>query len=374
LNYFVFTEIPIKAPEIFSLSTDRLPLRSPGVHWTNPLEDSNWDTQLTEQNHPARSFFHSSAWANVLTETYGYKPLYLISHEAGTLRSLLPIMEIQSVLTGKRAVGLPFTDNCDPLCADKTGFKELFRNAIELGKVRGWEYLEFRGGQKLFNGTPPSLSFYGHNVNLALNENSYFGQLKSPVRRAIRKAEKSGVRVEISQELGAVKDFYSLLCKSRKRHGLPPQPFSFFKNIHKHVLEKDLGTVVLARWRKIPVAGSIFFQAGGNATYKFGASDEDFQQLRGNNLVMWEAIRWLVRRGTKKLDLGRTSISNEGLRRFKLGWNAEEKNVGYFRFSLQKESFISTGDESRGWHNSVFHALPLFAARMIGKVLYRHWA
>ncbi|HZF00394.1 MAG TPA: GNAT family N-acetyltransferase [Methylomirabilota bacterium] len=368
----MLTENLITAPGIFPVA--EAPSRATGVQWINPLEHSDWDGRVADQNHPARSFFHSAAWANVLTETYGYKPVYFVTNEFGALHSLLPLMEVDSGLTGKRAVALPFTDNCDPLCADTIGFKELFRNAVEFGKLSGWKYLEFRGGRKFLNGTPPSLSFYGHSLDLPPDENAFFGSLKSSVRRAIRKSEKEGVRTEISGELDAVKTFYSLQCKARKKHGLPPQPFSFFRNIHRHVLAKNLGIVVLARRKKTPVAGAIFFHSGGQAIYKFGASDETFQHLRGNNLVMWEAIRRFARCGVKKLDLGRTSIGNEGLRRFKLGWSAEEKFVNYFRFSLEQEKFVASDDEASGWHNRVFRALPAFASRMIGEILYRHWA
>lgn len=188
------------------------------------------------------------------------------------------------------------------------------------------------------------------------------------------KRKNRALRVEISGDLDAIKSYYSLHCQARKRHGLPPQPFSFFKCIQKHILGKNLGIVALARWKKIPIAGAVFFCTGGQAIYKFGASDDAYQDLRGNNLVFWEAIRWLSKCGARKLDLGRTSVVNEGLRRFKLGWNSEEQKIEYFRFSLQQKKFISTGDESSGWHNRIFSTLPLFASRMIGRALYRHWA
>ena len=374
IQFNVLTGKSIASPEILSFVEGRSSLRTGGVQWTNPLEHPDWDGQISGQNHTACSFFHSAAWAGVLAETYGYTPIYFVANQSGVMRSLLPMMEVQSVLTGNRAVGLPFTDSCDPLCADKAGFKELFRNAMELARVRGWKYLEFRGGQDFFDEIPPSVSFYGHRVDVSANENDFFGQLKSAVRRAIRKAEKSGVCVEISGELPAVKDFYLLHSKARKRHGLPPQPFSFFKNIHKHILAKNLGMVVLARWNGIPIAGAVFFYGAGAAIYKFGASDDSRQDLRGNNLVFWEAIRWFSRRGVRKLDLGRTSIGNEGLRRFKLGWNATEKNISYYRFSIEQKKFVSKGDESSGWYNRAFNAMPLFASRMVGEVLYRHWA
>lgn len=346
--------------------------RASGVQWTSPLEQADWNAQIAEQT--ASSFFHNQAWAHVLSETYGYKPFYFVGSEPGAAHSVLPLMEVQSALTGKRAVSLPFTDHCEPLCANKTIFQHLFRNAVELGKLRGWNYLEFRGGEKFFEETPPLNSFYGHGLEVPRDENIFFSQLKSSVRRAIRKAEKSGVRVEISRDFDTVREFYQLHCKTRKRHGAPPQPLSFFRNIHKHVLAKGLGEVILARWKKTPLAGAIFFNDGRSVIYKFGASDEAFQDLRGNNLVFWEAIRWFSRRGIKKMDFGRTSLHNEGLRRFKLGWNAEEKKIHYFRFCLKRAKFVSAADDSYGWHNCVFRTLPVFASRMIGQVLYRHWA
>jgi lipid II:glycine glycyltransferase (peptidoglycan interpeptide bridge formation enzyme) len=315
----VTAENLISLPGIFPIGEASPPSRA-AVQWVNPLEHSDWDAQI--KNHPATNFFHSAAWANVLAETYNFRPVYFVAKSAGAVQSLLPLMEIESRLTGHRGVALPFTDDCEPVCADQNAFKKLFLNAAEIGRLRGWDYLEIRGGQKFFNSAPPSVSFYSHNLDLPADENNFFCELKSPVRRAIRKAEKEGVRVEISQELSAVKSFYSLQCKARKKHGLPPQPFSFFKNIHKHVLAENHGIVVLARRKKTPVAGAIFFQFGDRAIYKFGASNETFQHLRGNNLVMWEAIRHFSRAGLKKLNLGRTSLDNDGLRRFKLGWNA----------------------------------------------------
>ena len=361
-------------PEVFPLVAEPPPLRTTGVQELNPLEHSDWDAQIAGLNHPARGFFHSAAWATVLAETYGCKPTCFVTRESGAIHALLPFMEVRSRLTGNRAVALPFTDSCEPLCADRSEFEGLFRNAVEFAKGHNWKYLELRGGQRFLEDTPPSLSFYGHSLDLPANENVFFGELKDPVRRAIRKAKKSGIRVEISRDLDAVKCFYSLHCKARRKHGLPPQPFLFFKNIHRHVLAKDLGIVVLARSGKIPIAGAVFFHGSGPAVYKFGASDNAFQHLRGNNLVFWEAIRWFSRHGAKKMDLGRTSITNEGLRRFKLGWNAGEKNISYFRFCLLRKKFVSMSDQTSGWHTRVFNALPLLASRIIGEVLYRHWA
>jgi hypothetical protein len=366
----------IAPPEVFSIADATLPPRTNlltnAVQPINPLQHPNWDALVTSQ--PDFSFFHGTAWAKVLTETYGYTPHYFVVKDADKIHSLLPLMEVDSWLTGRRGIALPFTDDCEPFGPDDVSFKKFFQEAVEFGKKRGWKHLECRGGRNFFGDIPASLSFYGHSLDLAASEEKLFARLKSSVRRAIRKAEKDGVTVEISQGMEAMKIFYSLQCKTRKKHGLPPQPFSFFLNIHKHILSQNLGMAALASWRKIPIAASVYFHLGDRAIFKYGASDGAFQYLRGNNLVMWEAVKWYSRRGAKKLHLGRTSVANEGLRRFKLGWGAEEQKIEYVKYDLRNDRFVTDTDESSGWHNRLFKMMPNVLSRMAGAALYRHWA
>jgi CelD/BcsL family acetyltransferase involved in cellulose biosynthesis len=338
----------------------------------NPIAQPDWDAMVAK--HPHGSFFHSAAWASVLADTYGYAPNYFVVRESGEFRALLPLMEVDSWLTGRRGVSLPFTDECEPLFADEDSFKNLVSSALAMGRARGWKYLELRGGRKCIAEAPASLAFHSHTLDLTGDEETIFGRVDASVRRAIRKAEKEGVRVEFSEGIEAVRDFYSLFCRTRKKHGLPPQPFAFFENIHRHVISQKLGTVALARHEGVAVAGAVYFNLGGKAIYKFGASDESSQHLRGNNLVMWEAIRHHARMGCRTMDLGRTSLGNEGLRRFKLGWGAREKQTEYMKFDLRRNGFLKDKDESSGWHTGCFKVMPVWASKMVGATLYRHWA
>jgi hypothetical protein len=361
---------------IFSGSNDVNPA-SGGVpaiaaQWVNPVHFANWDTLV--MSHSNYSFFHSAAWASVLQDTYGYVPVYLTVQGARAGCPVLPLMEVSSWLTGCKGVALPFTDSCGPLYNDAALARDMVQSSFELGKSRGWKSIEFRGGKELFREVPASLSFYGHSLNLDKNEDLLFARMEASVRRAIRKAEKSGLTVTVSQELDAMKTFYSLQCKTRRKHGLPPQPFSFFRNIYRHVLSKHLGMVVIASYQNWPVAASVYFRLAERAVYKFGASDETFQQRRGVNLVMWEAIKWLARNGVKILDLGRTSIANEGLRRFKLNWGAQEQKIEYFKYDLRRDIFVTDTDAATGWYNRVFRVLPIGVSRMIGATLYKHLA
>jgi hypothetical protein len=53
----------------------------------NPLEIADWDFLVLDTG--KASFFHSSSWARVLHDSYGYKPLYFTTFENGNLVSAL---------------------------------------------------------------------------------------------------------------------------------------------------------------------------------------------------------------------------------------------------------------------------------------------
>ncbi|HEY1788678.1 MAG TPA: GNAT family N-acetyltransferase [Verrucomicrobiae bacterium] len=338
----------------------------------NPVQTSDWGVLLAGFSN--YSFFHSAAWAKTLESAYGYTPVYLTVEEAGAVRSLLPLMEVNSRFTGRRGIALPFTDECGPLYDDDAWAHRLIQSAVALGKSRGWKSVEFRGGRELFPSAPAAVSFHGHRLNLEEDEDVMFAGLDGSTRRAIRKAEKGGLTVSVSGRMDALKTFYSLHCKTRRRHGLPPQPFEFFSNIYRHILSRDQGVVVTAHFQNRPVAASVYFHSGSSAVYKFGASDDSYQQLRGPSLVMWEAIKRLARSGVRTLEMGRTSVANEGLRRFKLNWGAREYKIEYVKYDLLRNTFVTDTDAATGWHNQVFRAFPLGLSRMIGAALYRHLA
>ncbi len=336
------------------------------------LSEPGWSAFLKSQPHA--SVFHGSEWAAVLNKTYGFEPHYLVKRSGGEITAALPLMEVNSWLTGRRGVSLPFTDDCELLGENAGEVAALILDALEMGRSRGWKYLEFRGGRGHFQDAKPSVTFYGHEIDLAAGETALFERLESSVRRSIRKSEKSGLKIEFLNTLESVKAFYSLLCLTRQRHGMPPQPFRFFENIHGEIISKGMGTVVLASLEGRAVAGAVYLGQGRRAVYKFGASDEKYQELRGNNLVMWNALKWHAAKGFKTLHMGRTSLSNEGLRRFKLGWGAVENTIEYFKHDFGSGEFVSDKDEASGWHNKVFRAMPLGMARLVGAGLYRHWA
>ncbi len=337
----------------------------------DPLHESAWDSLIAAQ--PGSSFFHSRAWAQVLQQTYGHRPVYFGHLADGQLGDLLPVMEVSSVVTGRRGVSLPFTDFCAPLAgAGGRDGQALYEFALEHGRQRGWRYLECRGNVSGWKNATPSLAFHGHVVDLQPDAELLSRRLEGAVRRGIKKAQEAGLRVKFGSDLESVRIYYSLHCQTRQGHGLPPQPLKFFENIAKYVLEPGHGFVATVWLGEKPVAGAVFFQHGHEVLYKFGASDYSFQHLRPNNLMMWEAINRCAALGFKSLHFGRTSLNNEGLRRFKLGFGAREERINYYKYDFAAESFVTGVDRAESWVNRVFRPMPLPLLRLAGWLLYPH--
>jgi CelD/BcsL family acetyltransferase involved in cellulose biosynthesis len=341
------------------------------VKMVDPLSNSDWDDLVNR--HPGSHFFHSAAWAKVLCKTYQHKPVYLHFFRRSELIALVPLMEIRSAFTGCRGVCLPFSDFCGPLVFDSSESGAVINKISDLARQQNWKRFELRGGRESL---PPdavsAVQFYGHKLSLASSVEQLLARFGSATRRAIRKAEKSGITVDVVGTEVGLREFYRLHVATRRRHGIPPQPISFFLNIHEQIIKMGHGFVALARSGSRVVAAAVFFQHGSTALYKFGASDNVFQAFRGNNLVIWEAIKFLMGRGCKILHFGRASLDNDGLRRFKAGWGATEEMLEYFRFDTRTRSWETAHDCSSGFHTKVFRRLPLALNRLAGAAIYRH--
>lgn len=283
-------------------------------------------------------------------------------------------MEVDSWLTGKRGISLPFTDEIELLYTTLNSRDYLYENAFKEAKRRNWKYLELRSGTGYSESVTPSLRYYTHKLGLNQEIQTLLNQCDSPTRRAIRKSERSKLKVHRSQSLESTAAYYDLHCLTRKRQGVPPQPWRFFKNIHKNVISRGKGSIFLASKESRPIAGALFLHHDKCAMYKFGASNFEYQSMRPNNLVIWKAIQWLVQNRYDRIDFGRTSLGNAGLRRFKQGWGTREEVLSYYRHDISSGNVEQLHDQSSGWYNPIFRTIPKFLSLAIGNLMYKHIA
>lgn len=336
----------------------------------NPLTDSKWDRHVS--NNEMSTVFHTSLWQRVLVDAYRFKPhgVCIAAPDAGN--AVIPFMEVRDIVQRKKGVCLPFSDFCPPLVENVKDFTLLFEHIKEYGKQQKWHSITFKGWDCFSETVPVASCCYGHELSIAGDIPALFTCLRSSTQRNILKAEKAGITIHVGNSESDIRQFYRLNCITRKRHGLPPQPFSFFQKLYKNIISNGSGIVALAFIGTTCISGAVYFHSGKKVLYKYGASEYKYQYLRANNLLMWEAIKYYNQKGFHILQLGKTELHNTGLRQFKQGWRGKEYLIKNYTYHYPSQRFIQVPSKVKGIHTSLFAHMPQTMLRLMGTVLYRY--
>jgi CelD/BcsL family acetyltransferase involved in cellulose biosynthesis len=370
---------------------------APVMYWIDPIGDARWADLVAR--HPQGSVFHTPSWMEALRRTYGYRPIVLTScSPEDELVDGIPFCEVKSWINGSRLVSLPFSDHCEPLLRnleDLGGFVEYLRQ--NFGRS-SWEYIELRfagqTNQDSQNGSvapksegrrhesdPPGLddaasSFAKYEeynlqrIDLRSGLEAIFNNFhRSCIRRKIQRAEREGLEYEAGRSESHLKKFYRLLVLTRRRHGLPPQPLRWFRNL-MDCFPEDLAIHIASKHDQ-PIAAILTLLYKSTLVYKYGCSDAAFHMLGAMPMLFWRAIQDGVQQGAEEFDLGRSSMDNPGLSVFKQHLGAANSKLTYLRLGRYCAS-ISTGDSPSRIASTVFTIMPARLAQVAGRVLYRH--
>jgi CelD/BcsL family acetyltransferase involved in cellulose biosynthesis len=336
---------------------------------TDPL----WG-RLVEQRRT--SVFHSPAWLRVLQDTYGF-PLRasMLRAAAGDPLGGLLYAEVDDI-RGPRLVSLPFSDFCDPIVADAAAWQAV--TAGVLGDARRFDMRCVHSEEPLHD---PRLAEVGrarwHAIEVEPDEGEAWQRLHPSARRAIRKAEGAGVTVEHATDERHLREFFELHLRVRRRkYGLLAQPFAFFEHIWTQFLDKGSGVLILARVDGQAVAGCLFLEWQDTLYYKFNASDLDTLEVRPNDRVLWEGLRYARMRGLQRLDFGLTDWDQAGLVQYKRKYATEERTITMLRQAPSPpEQPDKAGPLLRQLTDLlVDEAVPDDVAERGGALLYRYFA
>ena len=335
------------------------------------IDDPRWVEFLS--SHPDATPFHDLSWCQVLKACYGYQPLLLAVFGAdGHLAAGVPLMDIHSRLTGRRLVGLPFSDYCAPLATDDASLIEL------MDGVQGWRLAHANVPVEIRWPLPLQADIYAvkevvrHVTPLENDADQTVRHFKKSVVRLIRQAENADIVIQRSDTWDAVQTYYGLHRETRRRLGAPTQPFRFFRLLWEQVLQQQRGFVLLAYHAGQPIAGALFLHANKMLVYKYGASLAEYWRLRPNNLLFWEAIRWGCENGDTVFDWGRTDLEEEGLRQFKRGWGGKETILRYSMLTSRAPE-PSRGQFRSHYLPALIQRSPTWVGQAIGEMLYAHF-
>jgi CelD/BcsL family acetyltransferase involved in cellulose biosynthesis len=338
-----------------------------GVSAIDPLTDGRWDDLL--ERHPHTSVFHTRGWLEALRRTYGYEPIVLTTTGEGPLDNGLALCGV-STWTSRRLVSLPFSDHCDPLVDrldDLSAMLEFL--AGEIREKRSGS-LELRPRHAVCSGLPEGGRYFLHTLNLARPPEVIFqGFHHSSTQRAIRRAEREGLSHEVGTSEPLLSSFYALLRLTRRRHGLPPQPLAWFRNLVACL--GDTLAIHVASKDGQPIASILTLSFKKTMVYKYGGSDATQHRLGGMPFLFWRAIQEANTQGMKELDLGRSDLDQPGLITFKDHLGAARSTLTYYTCPKSRKGMVHNGPISRAARRVAAH-LPDGVLDLIGRLLYRH--
>lgn len=316
------------------------------------------------------SVFHHPQWLTLLRDCYGYPMNAVCIAEAnGDLLAGLPIATVKSHITGTRLVSVPFSDVCGPLGATSDHETQLMA-AVEARREGLGLSLEVHSDVPTLSRGCQSDRFIHHVAPLGGGTDIVLGKRISQSKRTgASRARRLGVTVTQRVDRDALDVFFRLHVGTRHRLGVPTQPRKFFRGLAE-LFDGGLGFVLVAEWNGEPVASAVYLRYKSTLTYKYSAWSPEHHDKRPNDLVQLEALRIGCELGCSALDMGRTELSNEGLRRFKREFGAEEHEISYTiapcRMSRKSVRSLST------LQRTVIRRTPAAVGRFLGAAAYRH--
>jgi Acetyltransferase (GNAT) domain len=314
------------------------------------------------------TFFHCEPWIEALRGSYPLKLEIATLHREGDLRAAAVFARSKG-LFGTRLVSLPFSDCGEPLASDdqsRTEFLRLLASSRQAGSI------EIRGAAG-----PAPWENVDCFVHWTLDLKRPFSEISAGFGRTVRSGIKRGVKDNILIDRGTnaayLARFFELQLRTRRRLGIPPQPFKFFSTVHEKFAQRGDCEVWFATRDGRDEAGLVLLRNGDQFCYKWGARAESCHPGANHLLVASMLEAHAGKLGS--IDFGRCDTRNRGLVRSKADLGCVQRPLPYAFFPRAPHRISSEVLSGPAQIlSSVWKKLPLPVTRVLGEALYRYIA
>lgn len=297
------------------------------VAYTDALQEP-WDRLALS----AGTVFHTTAIRRILMASFGYRCRYhAVVDSDNRLRALIPLVEGRNLGLRKAGVSLPFV-NCADLCADG---EEALRYAREMLPTLlascGLDYIELRLKDQPApgDGWLEQLRHFTFALPLEGGEETVLAQSSGSNRNHVRKVYRNGW-FDVSFDPAHLDAFYRVYATRMKQLGSPAPDVRFFRRFLEWLPGQAHLLTVLDAATGTVVGGMLLLLSPGDETlyYPYGANLVAYNNKYVNNFMYWEAVRFGIRHGMRRLDLGR-SQAGSGTYKYKEQWGARAEQLRY---------------------------------------------
>lgn len=336
-----------------------------------------WDAFVL--GHKNGSIYHTSSWQSIIRSAYGHRPLYIIlKDKIGNIIGGMPLFLVKGFWNSMRIISVPCAQTCNPLFNCQTDYDKILEYLNYVMREYRCRYAEIRTtteidlATKSYRSKRQNYSIYILDLNKPLDKirQSFH---KSCIRRAIEKANKSAIHLAEGESEVDLREFYNLYLAMRKRYGLLPQPFSFFKAMWRELHHKGQMDVLLAKVSGKVVSSLILLKFKDRVTYEYGASNAEMLNIRPSHFLLWEGIKKAATSGYKEFDFGRTEDENIGLSEFKSRWGTRREALTYYLlYDGNAEKPARENDVGKEIMNFLISKFPVWLSEKAAQMLYRY--
>jgi lipid II:glycine glycyltransferase (peptidoglycan interpeptide bridge formation enzyme) len=179
-------------------------------------------------------------------------------------------------------------------------------------------------------------------IDLDVDIEKLWTNLKKKHRTAVRKARKEGLDIKESKRKKDIREFYDILWTdlinhlnqvSDKHLIYSPKytPKSYFETIYKVLVPKKMAKFFFVEYNGNKIGSMLTLYYKRMMTYQHSASLRKFMNLNPNNLLLWHAIEDGKKQGIGLFDLAGIPLDEtDGVYRFKAGWGGKIKKVNWY--------------------------------------------
>lgn len=346
--------------------------RDSGTLSVRQLEDkpdlrADWDEFV--RNTPTGTFFHLSAWSDLIQHYAGHRTHYLYAESNGRLCGVLPLTHFKSRLFGNALISSPFLVYGGPVARDATVEAELVGEACGLAKRLGVDYLELRNRDEVSvsRDWPTKSKYATFRKPLLPTATANRNAIPRKQRAMIRKGEKHGLRSVLDSD---TRRLYALLSECKRNLGTPFFGHDFLQAVYDAF--PGCCEVLTVMKGEEPVSSVMSFKFRDEILPYYGGGGMHAREVSANDFMYWAVMERACAEGFKTFDFGR-SMEGGGPYRFKKHWGFEPRALHYQYYLVKAAHIPDVSPANPKYQLAVrtWQRLPLWLARTVGPFLAR---
>jgi FemAB-related protein (PEP-CTERM system-associated) len=317
------SELALRATPVAAVRAVSAAVAPVAVREMGDADRVRWDAFVFA--HPDGTFFHRSAWRDVVEKVYGQRTTFLYAERAGAIVGVLPLARQKTLLFGDALISLPRCVYGGVVAVDAAAADALLDEAEARAAAMRVGHLECRNlaSRHRASWTTTDLYVTFRKQIVADNEQNMLA-----IPRKQRAMVRKGIKAELVSAVDDTLDrFFALYADNVHRHGTPVQSLRYFRTLQEAFGDDcDVLTVVTPAGQAVSSVLSFRFR---NEILPYYAGDAlASRETAANDFKYWELMRRSADAGLTLFDYGRSKVGT-GPYDFKRNWGFTPQPLPY---------------------------------------------